>query len=366
MTDDGASPLLQVEGLRTTFDTTAGRVVAVDGVDITIERGETLGVVGESGSGKSVLARSILRLVEQRNATVIGRTLLSGRDLQQLDRRALRRLRGREAAMIFQDPMTALNGTMRVGAQITESLREHLDLSRAERRDTAEELLRSVGIPDPARHLHSYPHELSGGMRQRAMIAIALACGPELLIADEPTTALDVTMQRQVLDLLAAQQRERGMAMMLITHDLGVVSGRADRIVVMYGGRVIEEADRRELFANPRHPYTSGLIRSIPRLSDLPGRELAAIPGSPPTITEGRTGCAFAPRCAAATARCLVEDPSLRSEAGDPPDHRHACLQPLGTVEGERAVASNRAAGRTVAGLELDAEVVAAARGASS
>ncbi|MAT06736.1 MAG: dipeptide/oligopeptide/nickel ABC transporter ATP-binding protein [Acidimicrobiaceae bacterium] len=355
-------PLLDVTDLRTTFRTPVGDVVAVDGVSFTLRRGETLGIVGESGSGKSMLARSVLRLVEQRNATVTGRVVLDGHDLATLSNRELRRRRGRVAAMIFQDPMTALNGTMRIGQQITESLREHLPMGRGERRAAAIDLLRSVGIPDAERHLRSYPHELSGGMRQRAMIAIALACGPKLLIADEPTTALDVTMQRQVLDLLDTEQRDRSMSMMLITHDLGVVAGRADRIMVMYAGRVVEHAPADRLFAAPRHPYTDGLLRSVPRVSDEPGRELATIPGSPRVVLDGAVGCPFAPRCDRAQPDCLDANPPLTPVDGtsEPDDlhdtrslHEHACWYPLGTERGERALQANRAAGTTAAGLRL-------------
>jgi peptide/nickel transport system ATP-binding protein len=323
--------LLRVDDLRTTFDTPAGRVVAVDGVSLQLEPGATLGIVGESGSGKSVLSRSILRLIDPHRAEVTGSVVLDGHDVAALTPRQLRSIRGRTAAMIFQDPMTALNATMRIGTQLTEALREHLDLDRAARRRTAIELLRSVGIAEPERHLRSYPHQLSGGMRQRAMIAIALACGPELLIADEPTTALDVTMQRQVLDLLADEQRRRGMAMILITHDLGVVAGRADDIIVMYAGRIVERAPARRLFDRPRHPYTAGLLRSIPRLSDEPGTELATIPGNPPVVTVGRTGCAFAPRCPRAEADCTTTTPPLVTAPDDPDSHVHACLHPLGT-----------------------------------
>ncbi len=327
--------LLEVDDLRTTFATPLGTVVAVDGVSLRVARGQTVGIVGESGSGKSVLSRSILRLVDARNATVTGRVLLDGRDLQSSTERQLRAVRGREAAMIFQDPMTALNGTMRIGRQLTESMREHLDLDRRQRRPAAADLLRSVGIPAPERHLRRYPHQLSGGMRQRAMIAIALACGPQLLIADEPTTALDVTMQRQVLDLLDAERAERGMAMILITHDLGVVAGRADEILVMYAGRVVERAPASRIFTAPRHPYTAGLLGSIPRLSDEPGRELATIPGSPPVVIGRRVGCAFAPRCPYARSECTSTTPPLVAAEGphDGPaeggDHAHACLFPL-------------------------------------
>ncbi len=363
------SELLRVDDLRTTFDTPTGRVVAVDGVSLRLDRGATLGIVGESGSGKSVLSRSILRLVDAHHAHVTGDVVLDGHDLSKLSGRQLRALRGRTAAMIFQDPMTALNATMRIGTQLTESLREHLDVDRATRRRMAVDLLRSVGIPEPERHLRSYPHQLSGGMRQRAMIAIALACGPELLIADEPTTALDVTMQRQVLDLLADEQQRRGMAMILITHDLGVVAGRADHIMVMYAGRTVERAPARRLFERPSHPYTAGLLRSIPRLSDEPGRELSTITGNPPVVIAGGTGCSFAPRCLLAQPECLSTTPRLvPADGGDadgPDTHVHACLFPLGTAGGESAMRRNEDAGITVTGLRVarrDLDLVTAAR----
>ena len=337
MTGSTTPPLLQVDDVRTTFSTSIGDIAAVAGVSFELRRGETLGIVGESGSGKSMLARSILRLVDARNATTTGRIHFDGSDLAAMSGRELRRVRGRRISMIFQDPMTALNGTMRIGRQLDESLREHLGLDRHERRATSIDLLASVGIPDPEKHLRSYPHQLSGGMRQRAMIAIALACGPDLLIADEPTTALDVTMQQQVLDLLDREQRERSMSMMLITHDLGVVAGRADHIVVMYAGRVVERAPARTLLDSPRHPYTHGLLSSLPRLSDEPGRELDAIPGSPPIAFADAVGCSFAPRCAHARPECLESEPPLvpagdLSDGEDPTygDHVHACFFPLG------------------------------------
>ena len=349
-----APPLLVVSDARTEFPTPNGTLTAVDGVSFTLERGVTLGIVGESGSGKSMLARSILQLTDHR-ATTSGTVLLDGRDLRALSPRELRRVRGRSAAMIFQDPMTALNGTMRIGQQLTEAMREHLDLSRSQRRAAAIDLLRSVGIPEPERQLRRYPHQLSGGMRQRAMIAIALACGPELLIADEPTTALDVTMQRQVLDLLDQQRAARQMALVLITHDLGVVSGRADHIMVMYAGRVVEQAPAAQVFAAPTHPYTVGLLRSIPRLTDPPGRELATIAGSPPIMLAGRAGCAFAERCPRAQPRCLTDMPTLRpAPSTHDGAHVHACWYPHGSAEGDAAARANLAAGRTATGRVLD------------
>jgi peptide/nickel transport system ATP-binding protein len=246
--------------------------------------------------------------------------------------------------MVFQDPMTSLNPVTRIGRQITESLRHHLDVSRDFANETAVELLRSVGIPEPERRMREYPHQLSGGMRQRVMIAIALACGPKLLFADEPTTALDVTVQAQILDLLAAQQRERFMAVMLITHDLGVVAGRADEIVVMYAGRIAEKAPTRTLFTEMRHPYTEALLRSIPRLENPSHSRLHAIGGRPPDLVDPPPGCRFAPRCPYAQPRCHEEEPVLESR-GTQPDHVFACFYPVGTPEGAEALERNRAAG---------------------
>ncbi len=278
---------------------------------------------------------------------------LQGRELVGLGARAMRDVWGVQAAMVFQDPMTALNGTMRVGRQITESLRYHLDMGRSEARDTAVALLRSVGIPEPEARIRAYPHQLSGGMRQRVMIAIALACGPRLLVADEPTTALDVTIQKQILDLLGHQTRERAMSMILITHDLGVVAGRTDRIAVMYAGRVFERGQTRTLFRARRHHYTDGLLRCIPRLAQPGHARLSVIPGRPPDLVDLPAGCPFAPRCRAARPRCLVDTPTLVEAGGH---HEHACFFPVGTPEGDDALARNRAAGATATGLPVDAE----------
>jgi peptide/nickel transport system ATP-binding protein len=349
----GRRALLEVDDLRTTFDTPRGTVVAVDGVSLHLGEGETLGIVGESGSGKTVLARSVLGLVTSRSAQTTGSVRLQGRELVGLGPRAMRDVWGVQAAMVFQDPMTALNGTMRVGRQITESLRYHLDMGRAEARSTAVALLRSVGIPEPEARIRAYPHQLSGGMRQRVTIAIALACGPRLLVADEPTTALDVTIQKQILDLLGHQTRERAMGMILITHDLGVVAGRTDRIAVMYAGRVVERGPTRTLFRQRRHHYTDGLLRCIPRLSQPGHARLSVIPGRPPDLVDLPTGCPFAARCRAAQPRCLGETPRLVESSGH---HEHACFFPVGTPEGDDALARNRAAGTTATGLPVDAE----------
>jgi peptide/nickel transport system ATP-binding protein len=348
-----AARLLEVDELRATFDTPRGTVVAVDGVSLHLDKGETLGIVGESGSGKTVLARSILGLVNARNATTTGSVRLQGRELVGLSPKAMREVWGVQAGMIFQDPMTALNATMRVGDQITESLRFHLDMRRAEARKTAVALLRSVGIPEPEQRIKVYPHQLSGGMRQRVTIAIALACGPRLLVADEPTTALDVTIQKQILDLLAHQTRERAMGMVIITHDMGVVAGRTDRIAVMYAGRVVERGPTRALFHERRHHYTDGLLQCIPRLSDAGHTRLSVIPGRPPDLVDLPVGCPFAPRCRAAQDRCLTETPTLVDVGAG---HEHACHFPVGTPAGDEALARNRAAGVTATGLPVDAD----------
>jgi peptide/nickel transport system ATP-binding protein len=346
------SSLLEVDDLRVSFDTARGEVVAVDGVTLRLDAGHTLGIVGESGSGKTVLARSILQLISARNATIEGSVRLSGRELTGLSPKAMRGVWGVEAAMVFQDPMTSLNATMRIGDQITESLRYHLDMSRPEARTTAVALLRSVGIPEPGTRLGAYPHQLSGGMRQRVTIAIALACGPRLLVADEPTTALDVTIQKQILDLLERQQAERAMGLVLITHDLGVVAGRSDRIAVMYAGRVVERGPTRVLFHHRSHPYTDGLLRSIPRLSNPGHSRLAVIPGRPPDLVALPDACAFAPRCRYAQPRCLEARPELL-DVGQ--GHEHACFFPIGTPEGADALARNAAAGETMTGLPVAA-----------
>ena len=321
--------LLEVEDLRTSFRTPAGLVRAVDGVSLTLDRGRTLGIVGESGSGKSVLSRSIMGLLPKRNVTREGTITYDGRRLDAMADGARRDLWGTEMAMVFQDPMTALNPVLKIGNQITEGLRYHLDLDRKTARLNAVALLRSVGIPEPERRLKQYPHELSGGMRQRIMIAVALACGPKLLFADEPTTALDVTVQAQILNLLAGQQRERAMAMILVTHDLGVVAGRADDIAVMYAGQIVEQAPATTLFDNVRMPYTQALLRSIPKLDEPRRTKLQAIPGRPPNLVDPPAGCRFAPRCPYAQDQCRAEAPPLvESEPG----HTYRCWFPVGVT----------------------------------
>jgi peptide/nickel transport system ATP-binding protein len=350
-----AAPLLEVVDLRTRFRTTRGLLTAVDGVSFTLDRGETIGIVGESGSGKSVLVRTIMNLLP-RTAEITGQVRFEGTDVRNLPRNERKHFWGTQMAMVFQDPMTSLNPVKKIGAQLTDPIKFHMDLSRDATRKRALELLDLVRIPEATRRLDQYPHELSGGMRQRVMIAIALSCSPKLLIADEPTTALDVTVQKQILDLLGSLQRELHMAMILITHDLGVVAGRAKRINVMYAGQVAETADTRTLFQSMRHPYTEALLNSIPRIEHPSHTRLEAIAGRPPDMTRPPKGCRFAPRCRYAQARCVEEPPPL--EAGADASHRYACFFPVGTEAGAAAGARNLAAGRTAAGLDLEAEAV--------
>jgi len=328
--------LLEVDDLRTRFRTDRGVVRAVDGVSFELDRGRTLGVVGESGSGKTVLSRSIMGLLPGSNVEITGSVRYEGRDITGAGAAVMRSVWGTEMAMVFQDPMTSLNPVLKVGTQITESLRHHLEMPKDEARRTALALIRSVGIPEAERRLDQYPHELSGGMRQRVTIAIALACGPKLLFADEPTTALDVTVQAQILNLLAQQQRERHMAMILVTHDLGVVAGRADDIAVMYAGQIVERAPTRTLFAEMRMPYTEALMRSIPKLEQPSHTRLAAIPGRPPDLVSPPPGCKFAPRCPYVRERCVEEEPPLIE--AETPGHWYRCWYPVGTVEPTRAV----------------------------
>jgi len=348
---DGA--LLEVEDLHTGFDTDRGVVRAVDGVSFSLERGKTLGVVGESGCGKSVLSRSIMGLLA-RNARRTGRIVFESRDIATATPSELRELWGAQMAMVFQDPMTSLNPVMKIGKQITESLRHHLDVSKEYANETGLALLQSVGIPEAKRRMREYPHQLSGGMRQRVMIAIALACGPKLLFADEPTTALDVTVQAQILDLLQGQQRERFMGMVLVTHDLGVVAGRTDDIAVMYAGRFVEKAPTRVLFNAVRHPYTEALLKSIPKLAQPSHTRLDAISGRPPDLVHPPPGCKFAPRCPYAQPQCLTEEPPLQD--GDTPGHAYRCFFPVGTDAGRNALSQNLAAGETAAGTPVHGE----------
>jgi peptide/nickel transport system ATP-binding protein len=309
------APLLAVRDLKTHFFTIDGVTRAVDGVSFDVFPGETLGIVGESGCGKSVTALSVMRLLPPKLArTVGGSVTFESRDLVSLDESEMRKLRGNRLAMIFQEPMTSLNPVLTVGHQIAESVRIHTGANAAAARARAAEMLRLVKIPDPERRLDDYPHQFSGGMRQRVMIATALACNPTLLIADEPTTALDVTIQAQILDLMLELKERTGAAVILITHNLGIVAETCRRVIVMYAGRKIEEASTAELFDRPAHPYTRGLMASIPRLrAKNRRRRLAEIPGIVPSLREPIAGCAFAPRCAYAVERCRVETPELRA-----------------------------------------------------
>ena len=317
--------LLDVRNLRTTFFTSAGRVRAVDGVSWDVQEGETVALVGESGCGKSVSALSIMRLVEEPAGRIEGgEVLFKGRNLLSLSEEQMRSVRGREIAMIFQEPMTSLNPVLTIGRQLTEGLEIHLKMSESDARARAIELLAMVGIPDPGRRLTQYPHHFSGGMRQRMMIAMALGCNPSLILADEPTTALDVTIQAQILELMRDLARRLGVAMLIITHNLGVVARYADRVNVMYAGRIIERASAAELYATPRHPYTLGLLRSVPRLDEPRRARLAPIEGQPPDVTRLPPGCSFAPRCSFRVARCTQEVPPLETVEGA---HRSACWE---------------------------------------
>ncbi len=312
--------LLEVNNLRTQFQTRNGLVRAVDGVSFYLDPGEVLGVVGESGCGKSITALSIMRLIADPGKIVAGEIIFDGKELLKLSDAEMRRIRGDDIAMIFQDPMTSLNPVFTVGEQIAEALRLHRKLSRKAAREAAIEAMREVSIPDAARRINDYPHQLSGGMRQRVMIAMALACDPKLLIADEPTTALDVTIQAQILELLEELQRKRGLSVLLITHDLGVVAEVADRVAVMYTGRIVEESTVDELFARPKHPYTEGLLRSVPKLTaaDVAKKErLETIEGVVPSPTNLPPGCHFAPRCPYRMPRCTEEEiPLYQLEGG--------------------------------------------------
>ena len=318
--------VLDVKGLQTVFFTNSGLFRAVDDVSFHVRRGETLAIVGESGCGKSVTALSVMRLVPNPPGKIVGGSImLEGSDLLGLDEDKMREVRGNRISMIFQEPMTSLNPVMRIGDQITEAVRLHRPMTAKQAWDQAVEMLRLVRIPEPERRALEYPHQLSGGMRQRAMIAMALACRPALLIADEPTTALDVTIQAQILALVLELQQELGMALILITHDLGVVAQTAQRVIVMYAGKKVEEADVEALFANPRHPYTRGLMASIPAVPSLGGNadvRLVEIPGMVPSLTRLPKGCAFAPRCEFAIARCREEYPPLENFGAD---HWAAC-----------------------------------------
>jgi len=314
--DSKNQPLLSVRDLRVSFKTDDGLVEAVRGVSFDLSPGETLGIVGESGSGKSVTNLALMGLIPRPPGVIEGGSAhFDGKDLITMSQSELMSIRGRRIGMIFQDPMTALNPLMTVGQQLTEVTRRHLGLSASAADRRAAEMLEMVGISSPGSRLRDYPHQFSGGMRQRVMIAMALSCEPDVLIADEPTTALDVTIQAQILELLADLQKRRGTSIILVTHDLGVVAGVCDRVMVMYAGRVVERASVRPLFAQPRHPYTLGLLRSLPRLDRDHSQQLDAIAGQPPDMTRIPPGCSFRPRCPLAVAKCVTDDPPLREVA---------------------------------------------------
>jgi peptide/nickel transport system ATP-binding protein len=327
MSADERVPLLEVEHLTTRFATDRGQLTAVDDVSLTLDRGEMLGIVGESGSGKSVLARTLMNIAGA-NSSVTPQTRIrfEGRDLRNLSKEETKHFWGKEIAMIFQNPMTSLNPVRQISRQLTEPMRYHLGLSKREAQDRAVELLRLVGISSPGHRMSQYPHQLSGGMRQRVMIAIALSCEPKLLVADEPTTALDVTVQKQILDLLAKLQDDLGMAMILITHDLGVVAGRAHRIAVMYAGQVMEESTTKHLFEATSHPYTESLLKAIPRLSQPSHTRLAASSGALPDLVNVIDQCRFVGRCPLVEDICTATMPKMASHR---PGHSVRCYLPL-------------------------------------
>jgi peptide/nickel transport system ATP-binding protein len=356
---DPHAKLLRVVDLKTHYLTERGVVRAVDGVSIQLERGQTLGVVGESGSGKTQLSRSIMGLLPTKNVVREGHIFYEGNDIIGYNPDQMRSVWGSEMSMVFQDPMTSLNPVIKIGRQITESLVYHLQMDKGEAHDTAIALLSSVGIPEPTQRLDEYPHQLSGGMRQRVTIAIALACGPKLLFADEPTTALDVTVQAQILNLLQQQQKERHMAMILVTHDLGVVAGRTDEIAVMYGGKVVEQAPTPVLFADMKHPYTEALLNSIPKIDNPSHTRLEAIGGRPPDLVHPPSGCNFSPRCPYAQEKCRTDEPPLIESEN--PAHLFRCWFPVDSPEGRDALARNLRAGVTATGTPVDIQTAPAA-----
>jgi peptide/nickel transport system ATP-binding protein len=345
--DKSGGPLLEVDSLKTHFLTSHGIVRSVDGVSFNLNRGETMALVGESGSGKTVLARSVMGLLPSKDVIREGVVRFGGTDISHLEATDMLGIWGAQIAMIFQDPVTSLNPVVRIGRQITESLRFHLGMSRSAARKTAVSLLRSVGMPDPEVRMRWYPYQFSGGMCQRIVIAIALSCGPKLLLADEPTTGVDVTVSAQILDLLHNLQQERQMSMILITHDLSIVTGRADNVAVMYAGKIVEMGPTETLFRNMKMPYTEALLKSVPRLSDEIHARLHTIPGNPPNPAKLPPGCRFANRCPYAQPRCRREEPPLR--AGATRGHVFACWYPVGTPEGEQALRQNQALGGAAA-----------------
>ena len=321
-----AAPLLDISGLKVHFKTDDGMVRAVDGVDISVNRGETVSIVGESGCGKTVTAMTVLKLIAMPPGRIMaGKILFEGRDLVPMAPDEMRAIRSKQIGIVFQEPMTSLNPVYTVGQQIAETVRHHEGLSKRAAFDRAAEMLSLVQIPNPQKRVHDYPHQFSGGMRQRVMIAMALSCNPKLLIADEPTTALDVTIQAQILELMNEMKQRLGMSILLITHAMGVVAETSQRVIVMYAGKVVEDATVENLFANPRHPYTQGLIRSIPRidLAATTHTRLEAIPGSVPSLLNPPRGCRFAARCRYATEACTLAEPPLREVA---PGHKVACI----------------------------------------
>ena len=321
------SELFEIDNLQITFDTKRGPLQAVRGVSLSIRKGESVGIVGESGSGKTVMSRAAMGLLRGRKVQRSGSVKIEGEELLTLSNEQIRNFWGLRIAMIFQDPMTALNPVRKVGSQFAESLVKRMNMSKDEAAKRTLELLALVNMPEPEKAVQKYPHQLSGGMRQRVMIAMAIACDPELLFADEPTTALDVTVQAQVLELLSELRERLGMAMVIVTHDLGVVAGHTDKIAVMYGGEIVEMASTPDLFANTKMPYTEALMESIPRLDRKRGDRLPTIPGSPPDPITARTGCGFAPRCRYATDKCRTEHPEL-TDAGN--GHMYRCFFPIG------------------------------------
>lgn len=330
-------PMLKVDNLHVSFRTDEGLVRAVRGVSFDVEQGETVGIVGESGSGKSVTNLAMMGLIPMPPGRIDqGTAMFGGMDLLNSDESQLQQIRGRRIAMIFQDPMTALNPLMTIQQQLTEAPRLHLGMSRKEAKRRAAEMLDLVGIASPEKRLRDYPHQFSGGMRQRVMIAMALSCEPDLLIADEPTTALDVTIQAQILDLLSDLQKRKGTSIVLITHDLGVVAGHCDRVLVMYAGRVVEKAGVDELFASPKHPYTAGLLESLPRFDEIGQERLLAIAGQPPDMTCVPDGCSFRPRCPFAVEECETTDPPLR---GVGESREAACLLEMESADRHSSIA---------------------------
>lgn len=347
-----SDPQLTVEDLYVRFPTSRGTVEAVNGVNFTLEKGQMLGIVGESGSGKSVTAKTLMNLLP-RTAEVDGNVTFEGDDVRAIAYERRKHFWGVKMTMVFQDPMTSLNPVKRCGEQITETLRYHLGDSKTTAKKKAIELLEQVGVPEPSKRVDQYPHELSGGLRQRVVIAMALACEPSLLIADEPTTAVDVTVQKRLLDLLDGLRRDRGMSMILITHDLGVARGRCDDVAVMYGGRLVERAPTETLFADSRHPYTEALLRTIPRIDQPSHTRLEPIAGRPPELIDPAEECAFAPRCGYAMPDCLETIPPVGGVKGQ---HEFACFHPANTDRGRQALNANLVAGQTVTGLQIQAD----------